>query len=135
MRPRGQAGSVCAGLKYRHIEKGMEIGLENVTEELYKRFQENFVDTAKDNPFYKYYYNLLDTGTVYSKFFNRKLLKEIDEEWVTAIETALPHIQYVIDHPRTFIEEDRQIVSVAVAKSLRWNPSVIWRSIRRWLTE
>ena len=43
----------------------MEIGLENVTEELYKRFQENFVDTAKDNPFYKYYYNLLDTGTVY----------------------------------------------------------------------
>lgn len=90
--------------------------MENVTEELYKRFQENFVDTAKDNPFYKYYYNLLDTGTVYSKFFNRKLLKEIDEEWVTAIETALPHIQYVIDHPRTFIEEDRQIVSVAVAK-------------------
>ncbi len=77
--------------------------MENVTEELYKRFQENFVDTAKDNPFYKYYYNLLDTGTVYSKFFNRKLLKEIDEEWVTAIETALPHIQYVIDHPRSSV--------------------------------
>lgn len=94
----------------------MEIDLENITEELYNKFQESFVDDVKDNLFYKYYYNLLDTGTVYSKFFNRKLLKEIDEEWVKAVEVALPHIKAVVDNPRTFIEEDRQVVNVAVAR-------------------
>lgn len=90
--------------------------MENVTEELYKKFQESFVDDVQEDLFYKYYYNLLDTGTVYSKFSNRKLLKEIDEEWVKAVEVALPHIKAVVDNPRTFIEEDRQVVSVAVAK-------------------
>ncbi len=94
----------------------MEIDLENITEEIYSKFQESFVDDVKDNLFYKYYYNLLDTGTVYSKFFNRKLLKEIDEEWVRAVEVALPHIKAVVDNPRTFIEEDRQVVNVAVAR-------------------
>lgn len=90
--------------------------MEDVTHGIYDLYHEEFIKKIKDDKFYKYYYNLLETGTVYSKFRSRKLIKDVDEEWVDAIEKALPHIHFVTENPRTFIEEDRQIVNVSVAK-------------------
>lgn len=90
--------------------------MDNVTHEIYELYHKNFLEQIKDDRFYKYYYNLLETGTIYSRFQNRKLIKEVDVEWVEAIEKALPHIQYVIDNPRTFIAENREIVNIASAK-------------------
>ncbi|MGN0375166.1 MAG: DUF2357 domain-containing protein [Butyrivibrio sp.] len=97
--------------------------MDNITHDIYERYHEDFLEKIKDDRFYQYYYNLLETGTMYSKFRNRKLIKEVDEEWVEAIEKALPHIHFVIDNPRTFIEEHREIVNIASAK--KFTPEAI----------
>lgn len=90
--------------------------MQDVVDKIYQEYKKNIDETISDDVFYKYFYNLLETGNTYCKFFNRKLIKDIDEEWVVNIEKTLPHLQYVVDNPRTFIEEDRQVVNVALSK-------------------
>lgn len=72
----------------------------------------------KEDPYYKYFYNLLETGRNYVKYSYVRLVKEVDEKWVAAIEEALPSIQYVIQHPRKFIEEEREVVNIAMARNM-----------------
>lgn len=72
----------------------------------------------KEDPYYKYFYNLLETGRNYVKYSYVRLVKEVDEKWVTAIEEALPSIQHVIQHPRKFIEEEREVVNIAMARNM-----------------
>lgn len=79
---------------------------------------EEMQESLKEDKFYQYFYNLLETGSNYCKFSNAKLVKSIDEEWVAAIEEAMPSLHYVITHPRKFIEEDREVVSVAMARNI-----------------
>ena len=69
--------------------------------------REDVQERLKEDKFYNYFYNLLETGSNYCKFSNARLVKSIDEEWVTAIEETMPSLHYVITHPRKFIEEDR----------------------------
>ncbi len=90
--------------------------MDNITHEIYEHYHSDFVEKIKDDRFYRYYYNLLETGMTYSKFQNRKLIKDVDADWVEAIEKALPHLHFVTDNPRTFIEEHREIVNIASAK-------------------
>ena len=45
-------------------------------------------------------------------------VKNIDEEWVKAIEEALPALQTVVLNPRKFIEEDREVVNIAMARNI-----------------
>ena len=80
--------------------------------------REDVQEGLKEDRFYNYFYNLLETGSNYCKFSNAKLVKSIDEEWVTAIEEALPSLHYVIVNPRKFIEEDREVVNVAMARNI-----------------
>lgn len=80
--------------------------------------REDVQESLKDDKFYNYFYNLLETGSNYCKFSNARLVKSIDEEWVTAIEEAMPSLHYVITHPRKFIEEDREVVNVAMARNI-----------------
>lgn len=90
--------------------------MKDVIDNIYGEYKDNLIKNISDDSFYKYFYNLLETGTTMCQFFNRKLVKEVDEEWVVEIEKAIPHLQYNIDKPRTFIEEDRQVVNVALAR-------------------
>ncbi len=76
--------------------------------------KENIVD----DPYYKYFYNLLETGRNYVKYSYARLVKEVDEAWVQAIEEAIPAMQYLIFHPRKFIEEEREIVNIAMARNI-----------------
>ncbi len=80
--------------------------------------REEMQEGLKQDKFYNYFYNLLENGTNYCKFSNAKLVKSIDEEWVAAIEEALPSLHYVIVNPRKFIEEDREVVNVAMARNI-----------------
>lgn len=80
--------------------------------------REDVQEGLKEDRFYNYFYNLLETGSNYCKFSNAKLVKNIDEEWVAAIEEALPSLHYVIVNPRKFIEEDREVVNVAMARNI-----------------
>ena len=80
--------------------------------------REDVQERLKEDKFYNYFYNLLETGSNYCKFSNARLVTSIDEEWVTAIEETMPSLHYVITHPRKFIEEDREVVNVAMARNI-----------------
>lgn len=83
----------------------------------YSKMTEN-KDKISEDKFYKYFYNLLETGTNYCDFSFARLVKKVDEEWVEEIEKALPSLQYVILNPRKFIEEEREIVNIAIARNI-----------------
>ena len=68
--------------------------------------------------FYKYFYNLLETGRNYCNFSYVRLVKTVDEKWVEEIEKALSSLQYVILNPRKFIEEEREVVNIAIARNI-----------------
>lgn len=95
------------------------INAENFVHETYLNMNRQEVQEKLDeDKFYQYFYNLLETGSSYCSFSNAKLVKSIDEEWVEAIEEAIPSLHHVITNPRKFIEEDREVVNVAMARNI-----------------
>ncbi|MBE5884267.1 MAG: DUF2357 domain-containing protein [Lachnospiraceae bacterium] len=87
-------------------------------ENVYEKMLANLPEELLDNKYYQYFYNLLETGNNYCSFFSTKMVKSIDEEWVKAIEEALPALQTVVLNPRKFIEEDREVVNIAMARNI-----------------
>ena len=90
---------------------------ENV-ESVYEKMIEHLPAELLEDRYYQYFYNLLETGNNYVDFFSTRLVKEVDEEWVKAIEEALPALQTVVMNPRKFIEEDREVVNIAMARNI-----------------
>lgn len=87
-------------------------------ESVYEKMIGNVPEELTEDKYYQYFYNLLETGNNYCSFFNTKLVKDIDEEWVKAIEEALPSLQRVVMNPRKFIEEEREVVNIAMARNI-----------------
>ena len=75
-------------------------------------------EDMKDDPYYKYFYNLLETGRNFVKYSYVRLVKDIDETWVDAIEEALPSLHQVVVNPKKYIEEDREVVNIAMARNI-----------------
>lgn len=75
-------------------------------------------EQLNEDKFYNYFYNLLENGSNYCQFTNAKLVKSIDPEWVEAIEEAIPSLHYAVTNPRKFIEEEREVVNVAMARNI-----------------
>lgn len=94
---------------------GYEAG-QSETKGVYEKMIDNLSPELLQDKYYQYFYNLLETGSNYCNFFSSRLVKNIDEEWVRAIEEALPALQHVVANPRRYIEEDREVVNVALAK-------------------
>lgn len=90
---------------------------KDAVESVYEKMIGNLPQELSEDEYYQYFYNLLETGVNYCKFYSSKLVKEIDEEWVKAIEEALPSIQHVVLNPRKFIEEEREVVNAAMARN------------------
>lgn len=90
----------------------------DVVQNVYDKFLASHMNAVSDDAFYKYFYNLLDTSTNFCTFKYVRLVKTVDEEWVAAIEEALPHLQKVVLNPRKFIEEDREVVNIAMARNI-----------------
>lgn len=91
---------------------------KDVVQNVYDKIHNMDREVVKEDNFYKYFYNLLDTSTNFCTFKYVKLVKNIDEEWISAIEEALPSLHYVVMNPRKFIEEDREIVNMAMARNI-----------------
>lgn len=72
----------------------------------------------ESDEFYQYFYNLLETGMNYCQFTNVRLHKEVDEDWIAAIEAALPALHQCVMNPRKFIEEEREVVNIAMARNI-----------------
>lgn len=90
----------------------------DVVQTTYEKMIKAYNPEVEEDAFYKYFYNLLETGMNYCKFMNVKLIKSIDEEWVNEIEAALPALYEVVMHPRKFIEEQREVVNIAMARNI-----------------
>lgn len=75
-------------------------------------------ENIEEDPYYRYFYNLLETGRNFAKYSYVRLVKEVDETWVNEIEEALPSLQYVVLNPRKFIEEEREVVNIAMARNI-----------------
>lgn len=91
---------------------------KDVVQNVYDKIHNMDREVVKEDDFYKYFYNLLDTSTNFCTFKYVKLVKNIDEEWISAIEEALPSLHHVVMNPRKFIEEDREIVNMAMARNI-----------------
>lgn len=91
---------------------------KDTIESVYEKMIDNLSPELAEDKNYQYFYNLLETGNNYCKFFSSKLVKSIDEEWVKAIEEALPALHTVVMNPRKFIEEDREVVNIAMARNI-----------------
>lgn len=91
---------------------------KDVVQTTYEKMIKSANPEIAEDDFYKYFYNLLETGMNYCKFLNVKLIKSIDEEWVNEIEMALPSLYEVVMHPRKFIEEQREVVNIAMARNI-----------------
>lgn len=91
---------------------------KDTIETVYEQMINNLSPELQDNMQYKYFYNLLETGSNYCNFFSSHLVKSIDEEWVAAIEEAIPSLQAVVKNPRKFIEEEREVVNIAMARKI-----------------
>ena len=87
-------------------------------ESVYEKLVKNLPPSLSEDRFYQYFMNLLETGSNYCSYYSSRMVKSIDEEWICAIEEALPSLQYAVLHPRKFIEEDRQVVNVAMARNI-----------------
>ena len=85
-------------------------------ESVYKKMIDDLPAELLEDKYYQYFYNLLETGNNYCNFFSSRLVKNIDEEWVLAIEEALPALRKVVTNPRRYIGEERDVVNVALAK-------------------
>lgn len=86
-------------------------------ENVYEKMIAHLPEEVTGDEYYQYYYNLLETGTNYVDFFNSRLLKSIDEEWVNAIEETLIPLQHVVANPRSLLKR--------TGKSLMWQ----WQEI------
>lgn len=75
-------------------------------------------ESLENDEFYKYYYNLLSNSMNYCNFTNVRLVKTVEEDWVNAIEEALPSLYYTVMNPRKFIEEEREVVNIAMARNI-----------------
>lgn len=91
---------------------------KDVVQNVYRKMAKSNLTATKDDAFYKYFYNLLDTSTNFCTFKCVRLIKNVEEDWISAIEEALPSLHHVIMNPRKFIEEDREIVNIAMARNI-----------------
>lgn len=90
----------------------------DVVQNVYEKMAQSKDAATKEDAFYKYFYNLLDTSTNFCTFRYVRLIKSVDEDWISAIEEALPSLHRVVMNPRKFIEEDREIVNIAMARNM-----------------
>ena len=95
----------------------LEDNRENI-ENVYRKMIDNLPAELMEDKYYQYFYNLLETSNNYCNFYNTRMVKDIDEEWVSAIEEALPALQMVVMNPRKFIEEEREVVNIAMARNI-----------------
>lgn len=84
----------------------------------YEKMVNGDQEALKKDRYYNYFYNLVDTGRNYANFSYVRLVKSIDEQWVNEIEEALPSLIHVVQNPRKYIEEEREVVNIAMARNI-----------------
>ncbi|MDY5576973.1 MAG: DUF2357 domain-containing protein, partial [Lachnospiraceae bacterium] len=84
----------------------------------YEKMVKGSPEDLKKDRYYNYFYNLVDTSRNYADFSYVRLVKFVDEKWVNEIEEALPSLIKVVQNPRKYIEEEREVVNIAMARNI-----------------
>lgn len=84
----------------------------------YLKMRQGDTEELKDDRYYNYFYNLVDAGRNHADFSYVRLVKFVDEKWVEEIEEALPSLTKVVQNPRKYMEEDREVVNIAMARNV-----------------
>lgn len=84
----------------------------------YRKMLKGDPEELKKDPYYNYFYNLVDTARNHADFSYVRLVKSVDERWVREIEAALPSLTYLVQNPRKYIEEEREVVNIAMARNI-----------------
>lgn len=84
----------------------------------YEKMVKGSAEDLKKDRYYNYFYNLVDTSRNYADFSYVRLVKFVDEKWVNEIEEALPSLIKVVQNPRKYIEEEREVVNIAMARNI-----------------
>ncbi len=85
---------------------------------IYKQYASRLIKYVASTDFYEYFMAMLENGKNTMQFSNRKIIKTVDETWVTAIEAAMKPMEEIINNPRNFIMQEEIIVNVALAKTV-----------------
>lgn len=70
---------------------------------------------------YDYYGDLIQSvksGSSLMSFKQKQLVKKIDENWVLAIETALPALDAAVRTPTRFLEEKEQVMPIELSRNI-----------------
>lgn len=84
----------------------------------YQKMLEGTPEDIHNDDYYQYLYNLVETGRNYADFSYVRLIKFVDEQWVRAIEEAMPSLIRVVQNPRKYIDEEREVVNIAMARNI-----------------
>lgn len=94
---------------------------EEQSDKLKSSYQKMLKGTPEDisnDEYYQYLYNLVETGRNYADFSYVRLIKFVDEQWVRAIEETMPSLIKVVQNPRKYIDEEREVVNIAMARNI-----------------
>ncbi|MBQ3531607.1 MAG: hypothetical protein IJA05_06790 [Oscillospiraceae bacterium] len=83
---------------------------------IYQKYTKSVIRALGSTEFYEFFMDAVSKADNKFQFFNRKMEKTVDLNWVDIIEESLPAIQSIISSPRNIIKEDELIVNVANAK-------------------
>lgn len=72
----------------------------------------------EENPLFRSTLALLKDGQATVELKKRYMLRAIDEEWVNAIEEALPSLDTAIRHPSKYITEREEVLPIEMSKNI-----------------
>ncbi|MEG0457481.1 MAG: DUF2357 domain-containing protein, partial [Oscillospiraceae bacterium] len=79
----------------------------------------DFIDyIIADYDFYGQLIEIMQNGNSEIALKNKQLLKQIDENWLNAIEAALPSLDICIRTPMRFLKEHEQVMPIELSKNI-----------------
>jgi|GEM_PF-3496240 len=90
-------------------------------ETLYNKYRSHIENTLKSDNFYSDFIDIIRAGKRVYTQHNVYLERKIDEDWVKAIETAIPHLSTIINNPRQFLQIQEEVVPIELARKINAN--------------
>ncbi len=85
---------------------------------LYELYTEDFMDMIQSEDFYQDFIEIARSGKTSASYLNRVVEKQIDMNWVEAIEEAIIPIDTIIRKPRRTIIQQEEIVGIELARHI-----------------
>ncbi len=78
----------------------------------------NVMATIGNDPYYKDFIEMVANGENEMNLYTRMKIKNVDDDWLEAIEEATPSLDTIVRNPRRFIVQEEDIIPVSLAKKV-----------------